>query len=87
MAGRYGTVANFDGGGVMGKTPLPLTILVAQEWLTHPQVQTLADQGHRIQAAPVADLILTPGAWNWTEDMWPYLDVALKAARARKKEK
>mgnify|MGYP001558682260 FL=1 len=70
----------------MGKTPHPLTILVAQEWLTHEKIQALADQGHTIQVAPVADLILSPVAHGWKGDMWPWLPVALKAARARKKE-
>ena len=70
----------------MGKTPQPLTILVAQEWLTHEHIQKLADQGHTIQVAPVADLILSPTAHAWRGDMWPFLSVALKAARARKKE-
>ena len=76
-----------DGGvAVMGRTPQPLTILVAQEWLTHECIQKLADQGHTIQVAPVADLILSPTAHFWKEDMWKWLPVALKAARARKKE-
>ena len=70
----------------MSKTPYPLTILVAQAWLTHEKVQALADQGHTIQVAPVADLILSPAAHFWNGDMWPFLQVALKAARARKKE-
>jgi hypothetical protein len=74
------------GNSGIGKTPKPLTILVAQEWLTHEQVQTLADQGHVIQVAPVADLILSPAAHFWRDDMWEFLAVALKAARARKKE-
>ena len=71
---------------LVGKTPLPLTILVAQEWLTHEKIQALADQGHTIHVAPEADLILSPAAHWWKEDMWPWLPVALKAARARKKE-
>ena len=76
-----------DGGvAVMGRTPLPLTILVALEWLTHEKVQALAEQGHTIQVAPVADLILSPTAHWWNGTMWPFLQVALKAARARKKE-
>ena len=70
----------------MGKTPCPLMILVAQEWLTHAAIQKLADQGHTIQAAPVADLILAPSAHAWAEDMWDLLDLALKRARTRKKE-
>lgn len=70
--------------GPMGKTPKPLTILVAQQWLAHEQVQKLAEQGHEIQAAPEADLILSPAAHWWADDMWKFLAVALRAARKRK---
>ena len=72
----------------MGKTPQPLTILVAQEWLTHEHIQKLAEQGHTIQVAPAADLILSPTAHWWDEKMFDakFLAVALRRARARKKE-
>ena len=69
----------------MGKTSRPLTILVTQEWLTHEKIQHLAEQGHEIHAAPVADLILSPAAWHWDETMWEFLAVALKSARGKKK--
>ena len=72
----------------MGKTSQPLTILVAQEWLTHECIQKLADQGHTIQVAPVADLILSPAAHWWDEKMFDakFLAVALRRARLRKKK-
>ena len=70
----------------MGRTPAPLTILVAQEWLTHERVQALVAQGHTVHVAPVADLILSPSAHYWREDMWDLLDLALTRARAKKKE-
>ena len=70
----------------MGKSPKPLLILVAQQWLTHEKVQALAEQGHQIHAAPEADLILSPAGWCWNDTMWPYLSVALTAARRAKRE-
>ena len=70
----------------MGKTPVPLTILVSPEWLTHEKIAELAAKGHTIGEAPVADLILSSSAHWWQETMWKYLPAALKRARARKKE-
>ena len=70
----------------MGKTPVPLTILVAPEWLTHEKIVELAAKGHTIGEAPVADLILSPSAHWWSDAMWKFLPTALKRARARKKE-
>ena len=70
----------------MGKTSKPLTILVAQQWLTHEKVQALSDQGHQIQVAPEADLILSPAGWAWSDIMWPFLTLALKGARRRRQE-
>jgi len=70
----------------VGRSSKPLTILVAQAWLTHEKIQALAAQGHEIQVAPDADLILSPAAHWWQDDMWPFLPVALKAARKRNKE-
>lgn len=32
------------------------------------------------------DLILHPSAHQWNEELWDYLDVAIKAARARKRK-
>lgn len=69
----------------MGQTPVPLTILVAPEWLTHEKIAELEAKGHMIGEAPVADLILAPSAHWWSADMWKYLPAALKRARARKK--
>ena len=58
-----------------------LTILVSQEWLAHPQVLELAEKGHIIEAAPIADLILAPYAWQWSDHSWKYIGAALKEAR------
>lgn len=70
----------------MGRTPTPLTILVAPEWLTHEKIAELAAKGHTIAEAPTADLILSPNAHWWHDTMWKFLPAALKRARARKKE-
>jgi hypothetical protein len=32
------------------------------------------------------DLILHPAAHQWNDQMWDYLDIALRAARKRRKE-
>lgn len=68
----------------MGKTPKPLTILVDSQWVNHPAVLALVAQGHTV--APLlekADLILSPTAHYWREEMFEttYLIAAMKAAR------
>ena len=73
----------------MGKTPQRLNILVAQEWLNHPVFVKLTEMGHLVNAAPVADIILTESAHFWCEEMFDskLIDVALKAARKVAKER
>ncbi len=64
----------------------PLTIHVDLEWDQHPSVIALREQGHTVNAwEPLGvDLIMSTKAWNWNDSMWPYLDIALKAARKDK---
>lgn len=72
----------------MGKTPQPLLIMVDADWRTHPKVLELEAQGHLIVSwleNSQPDLTLSRSAWQWDDDRWPYLAMALKAARARKK--
>ena len=74
----------------MGRTPLPLRILVHPTWVSHPSLAALADQGHTIEAfdATEADLLLHPQAHRWTDEFWDepaYLAAALKRARMAKR--
>src|SRR2546425_7886787 len=64
----------------------PLTIHVDLEWDQHPSNVALREQGHTVNAwEPLGvDLTISKKAWNWNDSMWPYLDVALKAARKDK---
>lgn len=71
----------------MGKTNQKLTIHIPEAWKDHPKVVELREKGHVIEYLDEhepADLILAPAAHQWSDDMWDYLEVALKAARARK---
>ena len=73
----------------MGKTPVPLTILVDRDWLQHPTILALVEKGHTVHECPVRELILSRAAHYWDDTMFAkpaYLDTALKVARARKKE-
>jgi hypothetical protein len=62
-----------------------LTIWVDPEWEQHPQIVALAEQGHLIQSLSgvllEGQIMLSKRAWNWSEHMWPYLEIALKQAR------
>jgi hypothetical protein len=77
----------------MGKTPekLRMTILVDETWINHPKMDELREKGHRVElilstpSAGPPHLILSRSAHMWSDEMWPLLDVTLKAARARKK--
>ena len=77
----------------MGKTSQPLVIYLDPRILPvqKGRLAELASQGHTIlplELVPKADLILSPAAHWWTPLMWSkesYLDVAMKAARKRKK--
>ena len=73
----------------MGKTPVPLAIAVSPEWADRPEVRELAEKGHIITTLDGYDLILTPSAHWWTDEMFGagLLDSALKRARARRPKK
>lgn len=79
----------------MGKTNHPLTVMVPEAWMQHEKVVALATKGHRIISLEAysweeegdPDLILHPKAWKWSDEMWSYLEAALKAARAAKPKK
>ena len=77
--------------GKMGKTPKPLTILVHPGLMEWAEIEALQEQGHRITGMDGDvgdnrdyDMILAPNAWRMTEDLRPYLDLAVKAARKAK---
>lgn len=73
----------------MGKAPekLRLTIIVDPEWENRPKVEELREKGHNILKLydPMPHLILSKNAHMWSDEMWPLLDITLKAARQRKK--
>ena len=72
----------------MGKTPMPLRIMVDETMLGLPEITKLREQGHEIISIPFTvngapcDMILHPNAWNMHANFMDYLAVALKAARA-----
>ena len=86
-----------------GKANPSLVLWVWHPWISRPEIAALHDTGHRLAAigsegglvdingaepntiAP--DLILHPAAHQWNDELWDYLDVALKAARARRQKK
>ena len=71
--------------GKMSKTPKPLTILVHHILLGWDEITALSAQGHTVfTLGDSADLILAPNAWRMTEDLRPYLELAVKAARTAK---
>ena len=74
----------------MGRTPIPLTILVEGAWLSTPQILALTEKGHTtLPFTPGAvDLILHSRAHWWADEMFSkpiYLEAALKAARKRRR--
>ena len=73
----------------MGKTQVPLTILVPFDWMDRAEVVELREKGHTILQSPAADLILAPNAHYMTMEMMDsnLLGVALKRARSSKKGK
>lgn len=75
-----------------GRTNQPLRIVVADEYMKSPPVESLRQQGHRVYSMsepcpgePI-DLILHPAAHQWNDMMWDFLPAALTAARKRKRE-
>ena len=79
----------------MGRTPVPLVIWVDSDWLTHPRIVALAAKGHTVvdwygdmmagRVLPPPDLHLSRVGHWWSDDMWSYLDAALRRARERKR--
>lgn len=80
-----------------GKTNQPLVIWVYGPWVSRAEIGTLRNQGHfvvdmtglswRDADVPEPDLILHPVAHRWDDELWDYLDIAIKAARARRRKK
>jgi hypothetical protein len=83
----------------VGKSPKKsqLFIWVDEEWNDHPKLAELREMGHLVVVRgtyPIGkpdhfsvnpDLVLSKSAHMWSDEMWPLLDVTMKAARARKK--
>ena len=72
----------------MGKTSQPLKILVSQTLENAPEIKALEARGHAIYSAIGIeyDLILSELAWYMTPGLLKYLPIALKQARARKRD-
>jgi hypothetical protein len=77
-----------------GKTNQPLQFIVPIEWLDTPLFQDLMGKGHSVEAMPVwctkADVVFGLNCHILTENMMlqkGIIDVALRVARKRKKEK
>lgn len=74
----------------MGKTSMPLRLLVEEGLFDTEQITKLRDQGHEVVVIPFnvngmpADVIFHRHAWNMHPDYMDYLPVALKAARGRR---
>ena len=73
----------------MGKTSQKLTIWVARDWAEHEKINELRAKGHAVEILmnlpeDDPDLILHPAAHQWTNEMWIYMEQALKTARRRK---
>ncbi len=83
-----------------GKTNQPLRIAVPSGWGDRSEIEALREQGHTVVYLQMdsVDLILAPQASRWCDEMAeeverkdgtkhrPYLDAAIKGARARKRE-
>lgn len=70
----------------MGKTSKPLRIAVIASLRDTPEIQALADKGHTIIPFTLegCDLVLAPNAWRMDKELLPYVDMAVKGARAIK---
>ena len=65
-----------------------LLVLVDMEMESHPAVQALVDQGHRVHVVEPADIVLSRTAHLFMDDWWndpKLLETALKRAKAGKK--
>jgi hypothetical protein len=83
----------------MGKTPIPLKIMVHPDLWDTPEVQALASKGHFLHRWMVddgsstawdmegMDLIVGPNCWRIVPALVKYLDLAVKSARKGKKGK
>lgn len=62
-----------------------MIVYVDAQWEQHPELRKLRDAGHTVfpldWPTPGPDLVLSSKVWNWNDTMWPYLSVALKAAK------
>ena len=69
----------------MGKTPLPLHIVVHPTLLALPEVVALGEKGHTISPlcpeCAKGDLLIGPTCWRIVPALMKYLDLAIKAAR------
>jgi hypothetical protein len=75
----------------MGKTPSPLTLVVADSLVEGPSFTALAEKGHTIHPLSAytyhghsladAHRILAPTAWRFLPSMLTYLDDIVKKAR------
>lgn len=73
----------------------PLTIWIDASFEHHPAMRELAGKhrvfnmlvGDQLPPTPTPDLILSPVAHMFTDDMWEMLPVVIKAAEKRRKAK
>lgn len=74
-----------------GRANPALVIWIADVWFNRPEVEELANVGHKVYrfsgaaTAEEPDLIIHPAAHGWHESMFesPYLKAALTAGRKR----
>ena len=78
----------------MGKTPKPLRILVTDptmaDWV---EIRALQEQGHDVERLDLIgwndarvvphDIVIGPQCWRMDDSLRPFLDIAIKEARAR----
>ena len=70
----------------MGKSPKPLKIVVTHlDMLEWKELVALREQGHVVwmTSDPDADVIIGPNCWRMNDALSPFLDLAIKEARAR----
>ena len=74
---------------LMGKTPKPLKILVTDlDMIDWDEIQKLKDQNHIVHTSEEYelseyDLVIGPNCWRMDDALYPFLDLAIKEARAR----
>ena len=71
----------------MGKSPKPLRIIITDAFMLEwHEVIALRDQGHIIMLTSdpdTTDIVLGPNCWRMDDTLRPFLDLAIKEARAR----